>query len=255
MKYVCFYQENLAAIMQVISCLFKSIILTNHHQPSEIRLIATDIYIRMTLNDCLMPESGLIGGRGLGGRNLVYWVFSTNQLCFVRWQGDGWQECDQAPVSHSLAHTWQMTLICINKSHGSPVTKHMGLVCYDYTGYWLLATSFWRNEIYFEGYSWVPVAMYIIWYWMMAGAWYLLCYSAPNILLLSRLASPAGARVQFDDCLDLFLFCLHALILNSLALHAEWSKLWTRSEKGKRVKEKSHQALSLSPFTQWLNLY
>ena len=133
----------------------------------------------------------------------------------------------------SLAHTWQMTLICINKSHGSPVTKHMSSVCYDYTGYWLLATSFWRNEIYFEGYSWVPVAMYIIWYWMMAGAWYFLCYSAPNILLLSRLASPAGAGVQFDDCLDLFLFCLHALILNSLALHAVWSKLWACSEKGK----------------------
>lgn len=222
--------------MQVISCLFKSIILTNHHQPSEIRLIATDIYIRMTLNDCLMPESGLIGGRGLGGRNLVYWVFSTNQLCFVRWQGDGWQECDQAPVSHlSRSHLTDDTNLhqqkswvpCHQAHELSLLWLYWLLVLVTVTGYQLLKEwdLFWR--------VFLGSCRNVILYWMMAGAWYLLCYSAPNILLLSRLASPAGARVQFDDCLDLFLFCLHALILNSLALHAVWSKLWACSEKGK----------------------
>ena len=126
--------------MQVISCLFKSIILTNHHQPSEIRLIATDIYIRMTLNDCLMPESGLIGGRGLGGRNLVYWVFSTNQLCFVRWQGDGWQECDQAPVSHlSRSHLTDDTNLHQQKSW---VPCHQAHELSLLWLYWLLVTGY-----------------------------------------------------------------------------------------------------------------
>ena len=79
-------------------------------------------------------------------------------------------------------------------------------------------------------------------------------YPRPLDLPLPLLTQqPTLTGEQFEDCLDLFQLCLHALILNSLALHAEWSKLWTRSEKGKRVKEKSHQALSLSPFTQWLN--
>ena len=71
----------------------------------------------------------------------------------------------------------------------------------------------------------------------------------PSPLLAHQ--QPTLTGEQFEDCLDLFQLCLHALILNSLALHAEWSKLWTRSGKGKGVTEKSHQALS--PFTQWLN--
>lgn len=108
------------------------------------------------------------------------------------------------------------------------------------------------KEIYFKG---------ILGFLSCPWSWYFLCYAPPNILVPSTSPLPLLAQQptltgeQFEDCLDLFQLCLHALILNSLALHAEWSKLWTRSEKGKRVKEKSHQALSLSPFTQWLNLY
>ena len=52
-------------------------------------------------------------------------------------------------------------------------------------------------------------------------------YPRPLALPLPLLAhrQPTLTGEPFEDCLDLFQLCLHALILNSLALHAEWSKL------------------------------
>ena len=89
-----------------------------------------------------------------------------------------------------------------------------------------------RNEggDLFKGYSWFPVRNMTSRCWLMIVIFSVLRapqYPRPLALPSPLLAhqQPTLTGEQFEDCLDLFQLCLHALILNSLALHAEWSKL------------------------------